>query len=239
MLIARLTFRPPLWATLLLLAACALFASAGFWQLSRMAQKADLFAEFDREATVDPAPGLLSDTAAAVARFRPVRLRGRYDPDHQVLLDSMVRNGVPGYQVLTPLRTPAGNVLVNRGWIAADADRDRLPDLGVSADDREIRGQVAQLPQPGLRLDAVPVDPAAPWPRRLLFPTAGQIAGQLGYPVRDYQVLLAPDAPAGFVRDWRPEVSGPDLHLGYAVQWFAFAVAVMVIYLALNLKKRD
>jgi len=236
-LITRLTFRPPLWATLLLLAACALFASAGFWQLNRKAQKAVLFAEFDREAAADPATGLLSDAEAAATRYRPVLLRGRYDPDRQVLLDGMVHNGIPGYQVLTPLQTPAGNVLVNRGWIPADADRGRLPELDVSAENREVMGQVAQLPQPGLRLSAVPLDPNAPWPRRLLFPTAGDISSQLGYPVRDYQVLLASDAPAGFLRDWRPAVSGPDLHFGYAVQWFAFAAAVTVIYLALNLKK--
>ncbi|UCG73700.1 MAG: SURF1 family protein [Chromatiales bacterium] len=238
-MVSRLTFRPPLWATLLLLAACALFASAGFWQLNRKAEKARLFAEFDRATAADPATTLPDDAEAATSRFRPVALGGRYDPDRQILLDSMVRDGVPGYEVLTPLRTPAGSVLVNRGWIPANADRNRLPELGVSAGDRNIVGQVAPLPQPGLRLDPAPPAPDASWPRRLLFPTAEQISSQLGYPVRDYQVLLAPDAPAGFVRDWRPAVSGPDLHLGYAVQWFSFAAAVTVIYLALNLKKRS
>lgn len=238
-MISRLTFRPPLWATLLLLTACALFASAGLWQLDRKAEKQLLLADFDRAATADPATTLPDDVEAATSRFRPVALGGRYDPDRQILLDSIVRDGVPGYQVLTPLRTSAGNVLVNRGWIAADPDRNRLPELGVAADDREVIGQLAPLPQPGLRLDPAPPAAEAPWPRRLLFPTAEQVSSQLGYPVRDYQVLLAPDAPAGFVRDWRPAVSGPDLHLGYAVQWFAFAAAVTVIYLALNLKKRS
>lgn len=235
----RLTFQPPLWATLLLLAACTLFASAGFWQLDRKAQKAAMFLEFDRGTSIDPVSGAPSDAEAAGARYQPVTLMGKFDAGHQILLDNIVRNGQSGYLVLTPLRTDDGNVLVNRGWIAADPDRSRLPDVEVSAADREVLGRLDRLPRPGLRLAPEPADPAAPWPRRLLFPSAADIADHLGYPVRNYQVLLDPAAKSGYARDWRPGVSGPDMHLGYAVQWFAFAAAVTVIYLVLNLKQRN
>jgi len=235
--ITRLTFRPPAWATLLLLAACALFASAGFWQLDRKAEKEDLFARFDRGAGVDPLSSLPTDAEAAAARYRPISLRGRYDPERQVLLDNIVREGKTGYLVLTPLRTQNGVVMVNRGWLAADAKRDRLPAVGVADNSREVRGLVDQFPQPGLRLAAESPQPEDPWPRRLLFPKSADIETHLGYAIAGYQVLLDPAAPDGFQREWRPGVSGPNTHLGYAVQWFAFAAAVTVIYVVLNLKK--
>lgn len=233
----RLTFRPPAWATLLLLAACALFATAGFWQLDRKAQKEVLFADFDRGTGADPVRVLPTDAGAAATRYRPVVLQGRYDPDRQILLDNIVRDGKPGYLVLTPLQTAGGTVMVNRGWLPADANRQRLPAVGVSANRREVAGLLDRFPQPGLRLAAETPEAGDPWPRRLLFPTAADIAEHLGYAVANYQVLLDPEAPDGFQRDWRPGVSGPDMHLGYAVQWFAFAAAVTVIYVVLNLKK--
>jgi surfeit locus 1 family protein len=234
----RLTFRPPLWGTLLLLGSCSLFIGAGLWQLDRRQEKQALFAAFEAGATLAPVAGPVSDETAATLRYRSLSLSGHYDAAHQILLDSMVRNGRPGYQVLTPLRTAAGNVLVNRGWIEAPPERGELPQLDVTATPREVAGRLDRLPRPGLRLgEGLPAD-EAPWPRRLLFPTADEIASQLGYPVYGYQLLLDPGAPDGFLRDWRPRLSSPDTHLGYAVQWFAFAVAATVIYLALNAKLR-
>jgi surfeit locus 1 family protein len=85
---------------------------------------------------------------------------------------------------------------------------------------------------------ATPVSAASPWPRRLLFPTAAEIGAATGYLVRDFQVLLAAGEADGYLRDWRPTVMTPDQHLGYAVQWFALAVALVVIYAALNFRKR-
>ena len=50
-------------------------------------------------------------------------------------------------------------------------------------------------------------------------------------------MLLDPGAPDGFERDWRPALGfGPERHLGYAVQWFAFALVAVVMLIALNLR---
>ena len=43
--------------------------------------------------------------------------------------------------------------------------------------------------------------------------------------------------PTVSLRDWRPAVMAPDKHLGYAVQWFGFAVVLVIIYIGVNLKK--
>lgn len=234
----RLTFRPPLWATLALIAAAALFIRAGFWQLGRADEKRALFADFESAQVDKVLTGPVADAEVTALRFRQVQLTGRYDTHHQVLLDSLVHDGQVGYQVLTPLRTADGAVLINRGWIPADRDRQRLPALPVDDGERQVTGRLDRLPRPGLLLAAAEPPGDAPWPRRLLFPTAAEISAQLGYPVRDYQVLLDPADADGYTREWRPAVMPPQTHFGYAVQWFSFAAALGVIYLVLNVKRQ-
>jgi len=41
----------------------------------------------------------------------------------------------------------------------------------------------------------------------------------------------------GFVRNWPPPGERITMHLGYAYQWFGFALTLLVIYIVLNVKK--
>ncbi|QOJ32796.1 MAG: SURF1 family protein [Gammaproteobacteria bacterium] len=237
----RARFRPPWWATLGTLLLGGLFVGLGFWQLDRGAQKRALFEAFDsgsNAATVAlPPPGA---GPLGALRYRRVILQGRYDAAHQVLLDARSHGGQAGYEVLTPLLGDGPAVLVNRGWVPEGADRGQLPGVAVGTGQRRISGYLDMLPRPALSAGAAPApSPQDPWPRRLLFPTTAEIGAAAGYPVRDFQVLLAADEADGYLRDWRPALMAPQQHLGYAVQWFALAVALVVIYAALNLRRRS
>jgi len=234
----RRTFRPPWWATLGTLALGALFLTAGTWQLDRAGEKRAIFAAFDAGALAEPVPLPPPDADVGDLRYRAVRLSGRFDAGHQVLLDARTRDGRAGYEVLVPLlREDGPAVLVNRGWVPAAGDRTRLPDVAVGGSPRSVTGLLDRLPRAAMGSAAPPPDPAAPWPRRLLFPTAADVGAALGYPVAQYQVLLAPAAPDGFDRTWRPALLTPEQHLGYAFQWFAFATALVVLYAALNWRR--
>jgi surfeit locus 1 family protein len=234
---STLTFRPPWWATAALFAAGSLFVAAGFWQLDRADQKRALFSEYALGGEGRVLQSLAQIDNAEQLRFQLIELRGQYLSGQQILLDNMLHEGKPGYQVLTPLVTAEGTVLVNRGWLAASADRRQLPDVSVDGGERQISARIDRLPRPGIRLAASAAVPESPWPRRLLYPTAAEIAEQLDTRLPDFQLLLSPDQSDGYLRDWRPVVMGPDTHFGYAVQWFAFTVAIAVIYLLLNVKR--
>jgi surfeit locus 1 family protein len=223
----------PWWAVLLAAGGVAVGGTAGLWQLGRADEKRDLEARFAAGGAAGALQQLVASEAAAQFRYRTVRLTGRYDPDHQLLLDNISYERQPGYQVLTPFATDGGTVLVNRGWVPASGDRRILPDITVDGGTREIVGRIEWLPRPGIELAATNPPRDAPWPRRLLFPTSGQASAQLGVALRDYQLLLDPSARDGYVRDWRPGGMGPDRHMGYAVQWFGLALTVVVIYFVL------
>jgi surfeit locus 1 family protein len=234
-----LTFQPPWWATLALVAAGSLFVTAGFWQLDRADQKRALFSNYDLADARSTLRRLPTDAEAADLRYQPVELSGRYQAGRQVLLDNMLSEGKPGYQVLTPLFTVFGPVLVNRGWLPASADRSELPNVTVAEGERTVRARLDRLPRPGIRLEPTGTTAESPWPRRLLYPDAEQLRAELQLEdLPGYQLLLQPDEPDGYRRNWRPAVMGPDKHLGYAVQWFSFTAAILVIYFFLNLKRK-
>jgi surfeit locus 1 family protein len=53
-------------------------------------------------------------------------------------------------------------------------------------------------------------------------------------------LLLLDDAePNGYLRAWRPFVKGPEQNWSYALQWWSFAVLLVVLYVVLNTKKRE
>lgn len=231
---ARMSYlRAPWWSVVATLAAAGICMAAGFWQLDRAAEKRALFQAFARGDAAPAAERLPGDGAAPGQRYAPLQLTGRYLPDRQVLLDNMSLGGRPGYQVLTPLQTDDGVVMVNRGWVPADGDRSRLPDIGVDGGVRTLRGRLDLLPRPALVAPPPAVDPGAPWPRRALFPTPEALAAETGLPLRRFQLLLDPGQPDGYAREWQPAVMGPERHLGYAVQWFGLAATVVVIFLLL------
>jgi surfeit locus 1 family protein len=232
---SRARFHPPPWAIALTALGVALFSALGVWQLRRAAEKRAFFTAFENPAFNGVLTKPVTDLQAASLPFAFARLRGSYDGAHQVLLDARVREGRSGYEVLTPFRTPDGAVLVNRGWISAPAHRGELPDIAVDDAAREVDGRLTRLPVPGWR--SAPAGPGDDrWPRRLLYPTADEISRSLGYRVHDYQLLLAPGASNGFVRDWRPAVMRPEQHLAYALQWFALALTVIIVFVVRNLK---
>jgi surfeit locus 1 family protein len=231
-------FFRPWWSPLLLAVALAVSATATRWQLTRAAEKEAMFTAFASGESGEVLARLPADEMAEGLRYRQVRVAGRYDGEHQIVLDNMPVAGQPGYFILTPFRLADGAaVLVNRGWVPADGDRSRLPDVALASAEAVVTGRIDRLPQPGVRLAAPPGDAAAPWPRRLFFPDAAAASGELGYRVRDYQLLLDGSAPDGFRRDWSPAEFGPERHLGYAVQWAGLGLTATVFWIVLSLRR--
>lgn len=239
--IGNRVFAPRPWAVLLTLAALVACVSLGYWQIGRAREKQALIDAFmsASDVTVD-AGGLAFDD---LARYQRIRLRGSYDPTRQILLDNMPSvTGQPGYRVLTPFKRADGRgwVMVDRGWVPLGDSRAVLPDVSVAATERDISGTLDRLPEPGLRVGEASPPGAAGWPRVMLFPTAADIESALGDPVESRIVLLDAGAPDGYERKWRPSLGfGPERHLGYAVQWFAFALVAVVTFVALNLRREQ
>jgi surfeit locus 1 family protein len=206
-----------------LLALAALFATLGTWQWRRADESRAVAESFAAGAAALPLTVAPPDLASDTLRFRRVELHGEYAPEHQFLLDNVVHDGVAGYQVLTPARLDGTWLLVNRGWLPV-GDRRVLPDVAVSGEPRALRGRIERLPRAGLRFDAEVTDDALAPLTVLSYPTAAELGARLSRDVFDYQLLLDPAEPDGYVRDWRAPGLGPERHLMYAGQWLLLAI---------------
>ena len=203
----------------------ALFLSLAFWQLDRAAEKTAMLELFENEA-----PYSTVSNFDSLNEFDRIQVDGTFLADRQILIDNIVQNGRPGYFVITPFRP--GNrqplLLVNRGWVAKTGFAGELPEIDVDVNIRAVRGLAGRLPRVGIRPGEAFEGPVS-WPRIAVYPTLDEVATQLEETVLPVVLLLAPDADDGFARSWRPNVSGPMTHYGYAFQWAAMATAVAVI----------
>lgn len=232
-------FQPSRAATLATLLLLPVLLALGFWQLDRARQKAELQAAFAARSEQPPMPLAEVDVADPASRYRRVVASGHYDGAHQVLLDNQVRAGQPGYHVLTPLRlADGGAILVNRGWIALGESRQALPDLATPTETVRVSGWLGQPANPGLRLGDG-AGGAPHWPRVAPYVDYERLAAILGYSLRPSLILLEPEAPGGYRRDWQPRFGGfgPERHRGYAVQWFALAATLVILYLAAHTRR--
>ena len=227
-------FEAPAWAWLLVAFAVALFSALGTWQVRRGLAKQQMRAQLaDRTG----APEILDGRGAAPTglELRRAQASGTYQADRQLLEDGQSHREQPGYHAWTPLRLGDGAlVLVDRGWIARDATASvAAPPSGEVT----VTGFWRALPEPGLRLGTSGACPAEKkFPAIVLYPTLADVQCWLGPTVVSGLLLLDPDQPGGFVREWTDFGFPPERHFGYAFQWFVLAAAAVVIFLRVNRK---
>jgi surfeit locus 1 family protein len=229
-------FAPSWPMTLATLVLLAVFISLGRWQWERGEAKQAVWSEFERKPA---AKDLGTRDPDAVERFAHVRLSGRFDGAHQFLLDNRSHAGKPGYEVLTPFVRDAGErILVNRGWMPSTGYRDRLPDVSLpDSGAMTISGYLDELPASGLASGRAAPDAGNSWPKLTSFPSHAELERALGEKISRRMLLLDAAAPAGYVREWKPPGLAPTRHLSYAIQWWGFAVVLLVIYFGLNFRK--
>lgn len=234
---ADLEFRFSLWPTLAAAAGIALTIALGNWQLNRAHEKNELKARIGELAKGPP----ISVSAAALdardVQLRRVEARGTFEPKYVVFIDNRVWRGTVGYQVVMPLRLGDGGryVLVNRGWVAGTPDRNRLPEVKTPAGPVVISGMAVVPSKRFLELSGNTVVGKV-WENLTIerYRQAMPIAIQPF--VIQQESAGAPDD--GLVREWDPPDLGIERHYGYAFQWFALAVTILVFYLVTHVKRK-
>jgi surfeit locus 1 family protein len=231
-------FRPTQISSFAVAILLPLLLYLGYWQLQRAEEKRLLQAEYDARAhntLVKVEPRL---QRAEELQFYKVVAKGRYETDHQVLLDNRVQQGQVGYQVITPLRLEDSDVriLVNRGWIPLGEDRAHVPVIDTPKGPQEIIG-LATLPSEKFFTLGNPEKTSQHWQTVWQNLDMHRYTTAVPYPVQPVIVLLDPESTAGgFIREWGRLDAGIAVHQGYAFQWFMLAATLLVIYLFSGLR---
>jgi len=229
------TFQPRLLPTLAALLGIALTAWLGGWQLSRAAEKLLLQQRLELGSGEPPIQLETQPVRSEDVVYRRVEARGEFLEADTVYVDNRTRDGIAGYEVVTPLRIEGGTryVLVNRGWAPARASRSELPDVATPSGSVKVEGTA--LPgDPRIFELSKQVRSGRVWQNV----TVERYREAFGLPLQPIIVHAQSDLGDGLRRDWpRPDV-GIDRHRAYAFQWFAMAAAILVFYVVATLKRK-
>jgi surfeit locus 1 family protein len=200
------------------------FTALGVWQTERRAWKLALIARVDARihAPAAPLPGSRQwpGLDAHAEEYRRVRTSGEFLNDRETLTQALTEQGA-GFWVMTPLRTPQGMVLVNRGFVPDDRRDPAARRAGQPQGPVTITGLLrATEPKGGfLRTN----DPqAGRWYSRDVDAIAR--AHHLG-PVAPFFIDAdATPNPGGYPIGGLTVVHFRNAHLVYALTWFGLAV---------------
>ncbi|HIT76056.1 MAG TPA: SURF1 family protein [Candidatus Avipropionibacterium avicola] len=230
------------WISLIVFALvlATLFIQLGQWQLRRLEERRanNAIVERAESAEVGEWTDYLGDQPpSAEDEWRRVRIEGTYLTDQQYVVRFRTNGDARGYEVITPLRTDDGRiVLIDRGF-GAVPDGGQMPTSAPAAPTGPVslvarirvdeRGGAGQVPQDG-QIWAV---------------NSGAIAEDLGTEVVPGWLQLDTsdvEQQGGLVPAALPALDeGP--HFSYAMQWFSFTligVVGVVVFIRADLKDR-
>ena len=217
----------------------ALTLALANWQLNRAHEKEGLAARLAVLAKDAPVSLSAAEMKAQDVEWRRVTARGRFEPRYGVLIDNRIRHGVAGYHVVMPLELGKNNggggryVLVNRGWIAGNPDRARLPEVKTPDATVEITGLATTPTRRFLELSSRA-------PEGKVWQNLTLDRYREAFPIAVQPVVIQQESPLddGLAREWDPPNLGVDKHYGYAFQWLALAATVLVFYLVTHVRRR-
>lgn len=237
---ALLFSRRWLLSTLLVLAAATVMARLGIWQLDRLEARRAFNARVVDQVNTPPLhlDADLLDLDLYAMEYRQVVVTGEYLPQDEIVLRNQVWGGQLGMTLFTPLRIEGSNqaILVERGWI---------PTEKVDRQSRAVYQQPGTVTVAGVlrraetdfdlnrRLHPDPTfspnqDRLDVWNNLDL----ERLSSQMDVPLLPVYLQRAPepgqDAPP-LIAFTEPDLTeGP--HLGYAGQWFLFALVLLAGY---------
>lgn len=238
--IGRYRFAPALWPSVAFVMIFPLLLGLGYWQMDRAHAKQALV---EQRAAGEVASVLNLDASTRLSeadRYQPARVRGHYVGEQQWLLDNRIYAGQAGYHVFTPFRVEGDehvSLLVNRGWVAVGESREFLPRLPLPEQAVSLTGRLDSPASVGLIIGEVPLASVADKVVVQSLDIAALGAAR-GLSLLRYALVIDEGQAGGLQYDWSPiPQMGPEKHLGYAVQWFGLAVALLIIYVGVNTRR--
>ncbi len=239
----KLLFSPAwIWTTCLVFLAILLTIRLGFWQLDRLDQN-NTFNSHILSVQAMPDLNLTEDITRInlnEMEYRSAIALGHYDFDNQVVIRNQVwvqswGNEI-GYTILTPLLMQNGQaVLVQRGWVPLSYDTPTSLRSFDKSGEVLIKGIIRLPLEKGEMGGGVPDPTLFPGQEGLFFwnnVNIKRIQQQIPYDILPIYIQQAP-TPDNEILPYQsiPKLELTDeAHLGYAIQWFFYALLLLFGY---------
>ena len=222
--------------SILITATFAFLVSLGFWQLERADDKRSIEASI-KQANTGSVELIKKEEGLQSKEYYEVRLQGKYLSDKQFIYDNQIVDQVSGYYVLTPyaLEGQSKAILINRVFIPWNGRRDKLADIVIGQETREIKVQISKpIKRMELKLSEVGIQ----FPVLIQSIDLQDMADRAKVDFSSVIGLLDASASNGFIRKWEPYTGSIEKHIGYAVQWFLMALVLAIIGIRIAIKQR-
>jgi surfeit locus 1 family protein len=225
--------------TLLGLCFLPLLFRLGLWQIERADEKRYLIEQASKQLQLSPLLISEKNIPAKMLQQRRVIVAGDFLSQKYWLLDNRVFRGKVGYEVIAPVATAAGDIiLVNRGWIQAPLSRQDLPAVDFPEESISVQGRWKLIEKNILTRDLEKSTSSDDqWPIRIQKIDLFEMQADLGKELVSGYLQINPEQPLALQAVWKNINVMPEKHMGYAVQWFAMtaALAIALIFANTNL----
>lgn len=211
-----------------------LFSWLGHWQWSRATGKKILQQTFAARLAQPPLNHQTLPNKMDIRYYRG-QLIGTFDNDHTFLLDNKTHQGKIGYEVYTPFAVHGldTTILIDRGFVPINHDRRTLPHIPPIIGQTKLVGMF-NLPPTYMALGHMTDTPNIQWPLRVEYMDKVKIESILHTNIYPYFLIMAPSDKRAFATEWQFAIISPERHMAYAIQWFALAATLLILFVALN-----
>ena len=202
-----------------------IFCSLGTWQVYRLQWKLDLISEINNGLNSEP----VFYSNKKITNYQKVKFDGIFDFEKQIYLYSLNSSGVPGYDVITPIKINSNEILlVNRGWIKNNLKSEKNINKIKS---QFYEGIIKKITKPNIFKPENDIKNNIWYSLKL-----EDLQNFTGYKLNNF-VLFLQNSQTNLVKN---KIVSPDLpnnHLKYAITWYSVALSILLYFLYFRKKQ--
>ena len=237
----RFNFTLPL--TIAFLIVFSTLIKLGLWQLERADHKKNLNESYklrQAEKVIDLNVHKSINSKESIL-WRRVSLNGSFYKEKNLIVDNQIFKHEAGFNILTPFKIDGTGmtILINRGWHKNLINREQIPIIKNVDDIDQINGYAVKIPVPGINLGGSNIEIINASLARFQRINVDEINNFYQANFLPYMVYLNPLIDDEYISNFKLPVPDSEKNYGYAFQWFAFALTLLIIFLRLGITKND
>ena len=243
MLLKNYIFKFKLIPTLIFATTFCGFIVLGFWQIDRADQKNVLnsnYTDRQQEAIIVLDKNNVIDEKSSLL-WRKVEFEGSFINKQNIILDNQIFNQIAGFNIITPFKIKGSDslVLINRGWHPNLKNRETLPIINEISDERILQGHIASFPVSGIKLGKNNIETLNSQIFRFQRLDAAELNYFFSAKIMPYMIYLDPIIDKELYGNFKLPAPDSQKNYGYAFQWFAFAITLLIIFIRLSMKRKS
>jgi surfeit locus 1 family protein len=219
------------------------FIVLGFWQIDRADQKNVLnsnYTDRQQEAIIVLDKNNVIDEKSSLL-WRKVEFEGSFINKQNIILDNQIFNQIAGFNIITPFKIKGSDslVLINRGWHPNLKNRETLPIINEISGERILQGHIASFPVSGIKLGKNNIETLNSQIFRFQRLDAAELNYFFSAKIMPYMIYLDPIIDKELYGNFKLPAPDSQKNYGYAFQWFAFAITLLIIFIRLSMKRKS